>query len=191
MTRFLLLLPFPFAASLALVQPAGAQGSGERINQVIIYGDDPCPQSTGDEITVCAVLPESERFRIPEILRESRSPENEAWANRAIAYRTVGRSGTLSCSPVGGGGWTGCVNQMIETARAERLSDPSLRFSQLIAEEREKRLATIDSEAAEQQARVEEEERKYFERQQQEKEAGGSQAESGDGETQRATDSQQ
>lgn len=154
-------------ASFALAAPAHAQEGSERINQVIIYGEDDCPESAEDEITVCAVLPETERYRIPKILRESDSPQNEAWTNRAVAYKTVSKAGTLSCSPVGGGGWTGCVDQMIQTAQAERDSDPSLRFSQLIAEEREKRLASIDAEAEEQQTFVEEEEREYFERQEQ------------------------
>lgn len=159
------------AAGLACAPPALAQDDTETVNQLIVYGEDLCPPSTSDQITVCARKDESERYRIPAPLRESKSPQNEAWNNRVIAYETVGRNGTLSCSPVGGGGWTGCVNQMIDTAIAEKKSDPSLRFSELIAEERARRLATIDAEAQEQQARVEEEERKYFERQQAAQEA--------------------
>ena len=164
MKRLLIATAVVLPASLVLAVPASAQDGEERINQVIIYGDDACPESAGDEITVCAVLPEAERYRIPKILRDSDSPQNEAWTNRALAYKTVSKGGTLSCSPVGGGGWTGCVDQMIQTAQAERESDPSLRFSQLIAEEREKRLSTIDADAEEQQTLVEEEEREYFER---------------------------
>jgi len=156
------------SAGLVFAPPALTQDAAERVNQLIVYGDDPCPPSSGDQITVCARKDEGERFRIPEALRESRSPQNEAWNTRVIAYETVGKTGALSCSPAGAGGWTGCVSQMIETAVAQRESDPSLRFSELIADERARRLATIDSEATDQQARVEEEERKYFERQQRE-----------------------
>jgi len=148
-----------------LAGPAAAQDTGERVNQLIVYGDDPCPPSTGDQITVCARKDESERYRIPEVLRGTDSPENDAWNNRVLAYETVGKYGSLSCSPAGSGGWTGCLNQMIETAYAEKESDPSLRFSELIAEERAKRLSTIDEEAAATQARVEEAERAYEERQ--------------------------
>lgn len=153
------------ASAFALIfsAPAMAQESGESINQLIIYGEDACPQSTDDQITVCARKDETERYRIPELLRESDSPQNDAWNNRVLAYETVGRQGTLSCSPVGGGGWTGCVSQMVQTAYAEKDSDPSLRFSELIAEERAKRLATIDEDAADTQDRVEEAEREYFE----------------------------
>ena len=151
--------------AMALYAPASAQEGDERINQLIIYGDDPCPPSSDDEITVCARKAEEERYRIPEPLRGSDSPQNDAWNNRVLAYETVGKSGTLSCSPTGAGGWTGCVSQMLETAYAEKKSDPSLRFSELIAEERARRLATIDEEASSEQERVEEAEREYFEKQ--------------------------
>jgi len=153
-------------AMLAFPVSSFAQGTGESINQLIIYGDDACPPSTGDQITVCARKDEAERYRIPEPLRESDSPQNDAWNNRVLAYETVGKGGTLSCSPVGGGGWTGCVSQMVQTAYAEKESDPSLRFSELIAEERARRLSAIDEQAADTQARVEEAEQEYFEGQQ-------------------------
>ena len=78
-----------------------------------------------------------------------------------LAYETVGANGTLSCSPVGGGGMTGCVGRLIDTAYAERKQDPNIRFSELIAEERARRLASIDQDAAEMQARVEQAEREY------------------------------
>ena len=146
--------------------PAVAQDSGgETINQLIVYGDDPCPQSTADTITVCARKEESERFRIPENLRQSGSPENTAWNERVLSYESIGEYGTLSCSPVGAGGWTGCAQEMIDTAYAERENSSALRFSELIAEARAQRLAALDDEAAAEQARVEAEERAYFERQ--------------------------
>lgn len=164
------------AAGLAVTVPASAQDGGEKINQLIVYGNDPCPPSTGDQITVCARKDESERYRIPEPLRGTDSPQNEAWNNRVLAYETVGKEGTLSCTPAGAGGWTGCVSQMIETAYAEKDSDPSLKFSELIAEERAKRLSTIDDEAAARQERVEQAEREYFDTQKQKDGESGSEA---------------
>lgn len=146
-------------------KPAGEQGS-ERVNQLIVYGNDPCPQSTGGEITVCARKDEGERYRIPEVLRGTQTPDSDAWNNRVIAYETVGKTGTLSCSPVGAGGSTGCLSKLIDAAYAEKKSDPSVRFSELIAAEREKRLSTVDAEAKETQGRVEEAERQYTEREQ-------------------------
>lgn len=154
-------------AAPALAQDdAGLDAGGEKVNQLIVYGEDPCPGSTSGEITVCARKPEEERYRIPEPLRGIGQPQAEAWANKVQAYETVGAFGTLSCSPVGAGGSLGCTQQLIDKAYAERENGTDVRFGELIAAEREKRLSTIDAEAAEQQARVEEAEKAYFAQQQ-------------------------
>lgn len=156
-------LPLAFAS---LAVPARAQDAGEKVNQLIIYGDDPCPASQGSEITVCARKAESERYRIPAPLRETGSlQKNEAWNNKVLAYETVGSAGTQSCSPVGAGGWTGCANKLIGNAYAEKRQSSDVRFSELIQAEREKRLATIDKDAADAQARVEQAEKDYDARQ--------------------------
>ncbi|HEX2725533.1 MAG TPA: hypothetical protein VHN20_06915, partial [Beijerinckiaceae bacterium] len=69
----------------------------------------------------CARKPESERFRIPERLRQGGSLQSrQAWAVRAKSFETVGRTGINSCSPVGPGGFTGCVDQLIKQSFAER-----------------------------------------------------------------------
>jgi hypothetical protein len=156
-------LIFATAALLALTgAPALAQDAGgDKVNQLIVYGSDPCPVPTGEEITVCARKAESERFRIPEMFRGSESPQNEAWSSRVQSYELVGRSGTLSCSPVGPGGSTGCLEKMINQAYAEKKLAPDVRFAELIAAEREKRLSVIDQRSAEEQARVEELEKQY------------------------------
>lgn len=157
---------FALAAAMLLASPAAAQDAGgDKVNQLIIYGDDVCQPSTENEIIICARKPESERFRIPEILRGTASPQNEAWTNRVLAYETVGRFGTNSCSATGSSGWTGCSAKLIDAAYAEKSSDPALKFSELIAAERAKRMATIDAEAAETQARVEAAEKEYEARQ--------------------------
>lgn len=155
-----------FLVGLAFASPAAAQDDGERVNQLIVYGEDPCPRSANpNEITVCARKEEAERYRIPEPLRGVQSPQNDAWNNRVLAYETVSKSGTLSCSPIGAGGSTGCLAQLIDRAYAEKGADPSVKFGELIAAERERRLATIDAEAAETQARVEQAEKEYEVRQ--------------------------
>jgi hypothetical protein len=103
---------------LAAPEPAMAQ---QRVNEIIVYGTDPCPRSTDDEVVVCARKPESERFRIPERLRQGGSLQSrQAWANRAIAFETYGKTGINSCSPVGPGGHTGCSQQLISQAFKER-----------------------------------------------------------------------
>ncbi|WP_313434583.1 hypothetical protein [Novosphingobium sp.] len=150
----------------AAAQDAGGSGTGDdKVNQLIIYGDDPCPASSGGEITVCARKAEEERFRIPEPLRGIDRPQSEAWTNKVQAYETVGAFGNMSCSPVGAGGASGCTQKLINQAAAERKNGSEVRFSELIQAEREKRLSTIDADAAEQQKRVEEAEKAYFDQQ--------------------------
>ena len=107
------------AGVAALPQPSLAQ-AGSRVSEIIVYGNDPCPRSTDDEVVVCARKPESERFRIPERLRQGGSLQSrQAWANRAIQFETYGKTGINSCSPVGPGGHTGCSQQLINQAFKE------------------------------------------------------------------------
>lgn len=111
-------------ASLAagLAAPAQAQdATGQKIAEIIVYGSDPCPRSTDDQVVVCARKPESERYRIPERLRNGGSIQSrQAWAERARSFESVGRTGINSCSAVGPGGFTGCEQKIIDQARAER-----------------------------------------------------------------------
>jgi len=161
--------------SSAFSVPALAQGSdqgpsnqglvdpsGERVNQLIVYGNDPCPKSEGSTITVCARKEEEERFRIPKPFRDNpNAAANQAWTERVKAYETVGSFGTNSCSAVGAGGATGCLGKLIDRAYAEKKNGPDVQFGRMIEEEREKRLGTIDADAAAEQARVEQIEREY------------------------------
>lgn len=165
MKRLIALAATAAFAGFAGIVPASAQDEpGDRVNTVIIYGDDACPVSTGDTITVCARMDESERYRIPPNLRQSDDPANESWADRVRSFEAVGDFGPLSCSVVGGGAELGCTAKMIEAAYQEREQGPSVRFGQLIAQARAERLADIEAEAAATQARVEELERAYMER---------------------------
>ena len=132
-----------------------AQPGDEKINQLIIYGDDKCPESKGDEIVVCARLGEADRFRIPSSLRgDPNDSRNQAMSERIKSYEYVGASGTMSCSPSGAGGFTGCGLREIDRAYAEKAQDPGITFGRLIAAERAKRMAGIDAEAAEVEERV-------------------------------------
>lgn len=112
---------------LALAVPAGipavAQGSNQRINRVVVYGNDPCPRGTGDEIVICARRPGGDRYRIPEELRDDATaddPENRSWAVQAESLEFVGRTGIQSCSTVGPGGFTGCWAELMRAARGEQ-----------------------------------------------------------------------
>lgn len=147
--------------------PESGTGAGEKINALIVYGNDPCPASGGDTITVCARKDEGERYRIPKDLREEASSHSEAWTSRVKAYETVGNFGTNSCSPVGGGGWTGCQQKLIDNwVDEKRQGTPEgKQMSRLIDEERAKRASTVDADALATQARVEEAEQAYDRRQ--------------------------
>lgn len=161
--RLLIASIAPLAAALAAVTPVAAQEAPEpKVNQLIVYGSDTCPASTDDTITVCARKEEAERFRIPKNLREPvNRPSSEAWNNKVLAYETVGTSGTNSCSATGSGGWTGCSAKLITAAYAEKKASSDVRFGELIAAERKKRLSTIDKDAADTQGRVEQAEKDY------------------------------
>ena len=160
-------------AALALMLSAQApaqnapatQPGDEKINQLIIYGDDKCPESKGDEIVVCARMGEADRYRIPSSLRDDpNDPRNQAMSERIKSYEYVGASGTMSCSASGAGGFTGCGLKEIDRAYAEKAQDPGIVFGRLIAAERAKRMAGIDAEAAEVEARVAEFEKGRAER---------------------------
>jgi hypothetical protein len=154
-------LALAFAAFLPA--PAAAQDvPGDSVDVVIVYGDDACPSSPdAKRIVVCPRLDENERYRIPPSLRESDDPANEPWTNRVKSMETVGNFGTMSCSASGYGGWSGCTKQLIEQAYAEKHAGPGVKAAELIAEERAKRLSTIDADAAAEQARVEVLEKEY------------------------------
>ena len=106
------------AAALAAVPTAApAQNS---VSEIVVYGNDPCPRSTDDEVVVCARKPEAERYRIPEKYRPgSPAQTRRSWANKARALETVGATGINSCSPVGPAGFTGCLTQVVNQARQE------------------------------------------------------------------------
>lgn len=167
--------PLPLLAAAALAGPAFAQQPGVpvpgaqpgtapaapaaaprqgpddiRVNQLLIYGDDPCPESQDpNEVTVCARLPENDRYRLPPAVRENpNDPASQSWANRATELSYVGRTGTDSCSTVGGGGFTGCFNQIVTQARAERrAAGTDVNWTRMVEEARAARAARIDEEA--------------------------------------------
>lgn len=139
-------VPVPGAAPT----PGAAGPADVRVNQLIIYGDDPCPESSDpNEITVCARLPDADRYRVPPSLRDNpNEPANNSWANRATELSYVGRTGTDSCSTVGGGGFTGCFNQIVNQARAERrAAGNDINFTRMIEEARQRRDARIQEQA--------------------------------------------
>lgn len=91
-----------------------------RTAEIIVYGNDPCPRSTDDDIVVCNRRPEEERYRLAPNLRPSGTrQERSSWANRAHEINNVGNTGIGSCSAVGPGGSSGCLIQEINRAMQE------------------------------------------------------------------------
>lgn len=121
-------------AIAALAVPAHAQdddlaqtGSPPQKTSILYtYGDDPCPETTGDEIVVCAQQPESDRYRVPKDLRhqdEEAPAGGGSWASKVEGYDAIARQTRPdSCSPVGSYGFTGCaaaaLRQWFEARRA-------------------------------------------------------------------------
>lgn len=122
MTRLMITLASTAALAggfAALPAPAAAQQGN--VAEIVVYGTDPCPRSTDDQVVVCARRPEAERYRIPEKLRESGTrQQTQAWAQKSKVLETVGDTGTNSCSTVGPGGFTGCLTQVIKEARTQQ-----------------------------------------------------------------------
>ena len=119
--RLLLLLALCGAACATAPGAVSAEPPGKVI-ALVVYGDDPCPQGTGDEIVVCAREPESERYRIPKKLRRTKpDAAQRSWGDRVQVLEMVGRQGTPnSCSPIGSNGQSGCMAQFLRQAREER-----------------------------------------------------------------------
>lgn len=124
MTKLMITLAATAAAAAgfaALPTPAAAQQQQGNIAEVIVYGNDPCPRSSDDQVVVCARRPEAERYRLPPKYRPGGTPQQmESWANKAKIIETVGDTGINSCSPVGPAGYTGCLTQVIKQAREQR-----------------------------------------------------------------------
>jgi hypothetical protein len=111
------------AAGSAIAAQLEAGDPPEKISALEVYGNDPCPRSSGDEIVVCARLPESERYRVPKRFRKERKRDaaSVSWGSRVQALEYVSRTGRPnSCSPVGTFGQSGCTQQFLTQWRTER-----------------------------------------------------------------------
>lgn len=112
-------------AGAALLLPqavAGAEEPPERVENLVVYGDDPCPKAQGEDIVVCGRRPETERYRIPKELRRTRDERRgAAWATRVAEMEEATRfTRPNSCSVVGSWGQTGCLESAIRNWVAER-----------------------------------------------------------------------
>lgn len=97
---------------VALPTPAYAQAGQSTI---VIYGNDPCPSSY-----ICIRKGESERYRLPPSQNQQGTrQQRQSWAKKSQQLMSVGNTGTMQCSPVGPGGYTGCLTQEINQAKQD------------------------------------------------------------------------
>jgi hypothetical protein len=113
--------------ALCALSPAAAAAPGEppqRESTVLVYGEDSCPESTEEDIVVCARRPEEERYRIPERLRHptGRRHSEIGWGARSAELDEVQRDTRpgAGCSVVGPDGTGGCLGQLVRMWYADR-----------------------------------------------------------------------
>ena len=101
------------AGGIAAVPTAALAQAGQ--TTVTIYGNDPCPREN-----ICIRAPESQRYRLPQSQNpQGTRQQRQSWAQKSKQIMTVGNTGAGTCSPVGPGGYTGCMVQEINQARQD------------------------------------------------------------------------
>ena len=124
MTRLMITLAATAArsgGSRRFAAPAVGPGAAESVAEIIVYGNDPCPRSTDDQVVVCARRPETERYRIPEKLPAERHPPADgSLGNKAQGARDGRRDRDQQLLAGRPGGYTGCLTQVIKEAREQR-----------------------------------------------------------------------
>lgn len=116
----------PPAGAPTMLKPAPAPGDGTTPRQrlVTVFGTEECPKPTSpDEIVVCARLPDSEIYRIPERLRQADKRVSPFQTNRNLLLGdgVGGAGGSIgSCSANGPGGMIGCDRKMIDAWAQDR-----------------------------------------------------------------------
>lgn len=103
-------------------QAVGAEALPDKVETVVVYGNDPCPKAQGDDIVICGRQPETERYRIPKALRRTREDRRgAAWPSRVAELEEATRfTRPNSCSVVGSWGQTGCLEAALRNWFMER-----------------------------------------------------------------------
>lgn len=102
--------------------PPTAAEMPERISFLVAFGEEKCREPVGDEIVVCATVPENERYRIPVALRKKETViTDRSWSSAVETLDSFARDlRPNSCSVNGTGGFTGCTQKLLQTWFAER-----------------------------------------------------------------------
>lgn len=117
-------------SALLVMSPCSAQDDTtpassempERISFLVAFGEEKCREPVGDEIVVCANMPENERYRIPVALRKKeRVITDRSWSSAVEALDSFASDlRPNSCSVNGSNGFTGCTQKMLQQWFAER-----------------------------------------------------------------------
>lgn len=121
--RRLLILSLAASAAAGVVPVAAPPALAQQADRIIdIYGNDRCPADKGQEIVVCRRHPETERYRIPQNLRESEAAPQSAGGNvgAVSAVASTGQTGVQinSCNAIGAGVNVGCTKQGLDAWKA-------------------------------------------------------------------------
>lgn len=110
------------AFSFLLVGGAAKAEPPPRVETLVVYGDDPCPETKDGAIVVCARKPEGERYRIPKALRQKKEVVgSQGWASRVETMESANRQLLPnSCTAIGSNGQTGCTQAMLRQWFEER-----------------------------------------------------------------------
>ena len=94
----------------------------ERISFLVAFGEDKCREPVGDEIVVCANVPENERYRIPVAFRKKeRVVTDRSWSSAVETLDSFAADlRPNSCSVNGSSGFTGCTQKLLQQWFAER-----------------------------------------------------------------------
>jgi hypothetical protein len=115
-------------SSLKPAPDPNADTSQPRRRLVTVFGTEPCPKPTSnDEVVVCARLPDSEVYRIPQQLRQAQVQISPFQANRNLLMAgsdngLTGAGAVGSCSTIGPGAQSGCNQKDIDAWAADRSS---------------------------------------------------------------------
>jgi hypothetical protein len=116
-----------FAEDSPNEQSVTQKADGTVVITLLVYGEDACPKTSGEEIVVCARRPEAERYRIPPKLRETAddySGDRGSWTTHVSALDDASRyTRPNSCSPVGTFGQTGCLAAALHQWYLEKQMD--------------------------------------------------------------------
>ncbi len=119
------ILSFLGGGGIALAALAGGPAAAQTQDRVvIIYGNDKCPASNGQDIVVCKRAPETERYRIPKDLRDAEPTPQAAGGNvgGVSAVNSTGGTGVQvqSCNSIGGGVNAGCLTNELDNWKAQQ-----------------------------------------------------------------------